>query len=122
MKKSNIRDYAVEAFRYYARAEKNKDLKLPTDKRLASGCMLDIIAVEKTLRMLQGSREGNEVIKALRTVYFTMPERGFKKGEISGRVSLASNEISVAEPTIYRFLNKAITLFAQNRGLRISLF
>lgn len=122
MKKSNIRDYAVEAFRYYARVEKNKDLKLPSDTRLASGCMLDIMAVEKTLRMLKNSREGNEVIRALKTVYFTMPERGFKRGEISGRVSLASNEINVAEPTIYRFLNKAITLFAQNRGLRISLF
>ena len=123
MKKSNIRDYAVSAFRYYeAMRRKGGKVILPEDSRLAGGCILDLIAVEKTLRMLEDSREGQEVIKALKGVYLTMPERNFRKGEISDRVCLASNELHVAEPTLYRLLNRGITAFARNRGLRISLF
>lgn len=123
MKKTNIRDYAVSAFRYYAMTEKNKkSFILPENKRLASGCILDIIAVENTLRMLQDSREGEEVIKALEKVYFTMPERDFKKGEITNRVIMTADDIHAGEATVYRLLNRATNLFAQNRGLRISLF
>ena len=123
MKKSNIRDYAVSAFRYYESVRRKGDkIILPEDTRLAGGCVLDLIAVEKTLRTLKNSSEGQEVIKALERVYFTMPERDFKKGEISDRVCLASNDIHVAEPTVYRLLNRGITAFARNRGLRISLF
>lgn len=123
MKKSNIRDYGVSAFRYYAMAEKNKkSFILPENERLASGCILDIIAVEKTLRELKKTKEGEEMLQVLKTVYFTMPEREFKKGEISDRVILAGDNIHAGEATIYRILNRAINLFAQNRGLRISLF
>lgn len=123
MKKSNIRDYAVSAFRYYeATKRKQGEIILPEDSRLAGGCILDLIAVEKTLRMLESSREGQEVINAIKKVYFTMPERDFKKREISDRVCLVSNELHVAEPTVYRLLNRGITAFARNRGLRISLF
>lgn len=123
MKKSNIRDYAVSAFRYYAISEKNKSAAvLPENSRLASGCILDIIAVEKTLRELKKTSHGEEILRALKTVYFTMPERDFKKGEISDRVNKASEDIHAAEATIYRFLNRAAIIFAENRGLRISLF
>ncbi|MBR5586727.1 MAG: hypothetical protein IKW02_02080 [Clostridia bacterium] len=123
MKKSNVRDYAVSAFRYYEAAKRKKgEILLPEDERLASGCLLDLMAVEKTLRMLENSREGEEIMKALKRVYFTMPGREFKKNEISDRVCLAANELHVAEPTVYRLLNRGITAFARNRGLRISLF
>ncbi len=123
MKKSNVRDYAVSAFRYYAAMKKKKSSAvLPENSRLASGCILDFLAVENTLRMLSKSREGREVIEALKTVYFTMPERNLKKGEISGRVSLAASELHAAEATVYRLLNRATTIFAENRGLRIALF
>lgn len=123
MKKSNIRDYGVSAFRYYAATVKNKNTAvLPQNSRLASGCILDLLAVEKTLRALEKSEQGEEVIKALKIVYFTMPERDFKKGEISGRVSLAADQLHVSEPTVYRLLNEAMINFAETRGLRISLF
>jgi len=123
MKKTNIRDYAVSAFRYYGRVQKNKkSVVFPENNRLASGCILDIIAVEKTLRSLEKSVEGEEILNALKTVYFTMPERDFKRGEISDRVQLAADKIHVSEPTVYRLLNGAIVNFAENRGLRISLF
>lgn len=123
MKKSNVRDYAVSAFRYYAAAQKNnKPVVFPENNRLASGCILDLIAVEKTLRSLEISAEGMEKLKALETVYFTAPERELKKGEISDRVSFAAQKIHVSEPTVYRFLNGALTEFAENRGLRIALF
>ncbi len=123
MKKSNIRDYGVSAFRYYAMMEKNKkSLILPENKRLASGCILDILAVEKTLHELEKTNEGRDILKVLKTVYFTMPERKFKKGEISDRVLLAAQNSHTAEATVYRSLNSAINLFAENRGLRISLF
>ena len=123
MKKSNIRDYAISAFRYYAAMEKNKSSAVfPQNSRLASGCILDLIAVEKTVCQLCTTPQGEEMLRALKTVYFTMPERDFKKGEISDRVSLAANLIHVSEPTVYRFLNGVQTIFAENRGLRISLF
>ncbi|MBR6523132.1 MAG: hypothetical protein IKT39_00785 [Clostridia bacterium] len=123
MKKSNIRDYGVSAFRYYAMAEKNKkSLILPENERLASGCILDILAVEKTLRDLEKTSEGEQMLKVLKTVYFTMPERNLKKGEISSRVILAGENIHASEATIYRILNRVTNLFAQNRGLRVSLF
>ena len=123
MKKTNIRDYAVSAFRYYGMVEKNKkSVVFPENNRLASGCILDIMAVEKTLRALENLREGEEMLKALKLVYFPMPERDFKKGEISSRVQLAANAIHVSEPTVYRLLNGAMVNFAENRGLRISLF
>ena len=123
MKKSNVRDYAVSAFRYYESVQKNKkSVVFPENNRLASGCILDIMAVEKTLRELEKTKEGEEIINALKIVYFTMPQRDFKRGEISGRVQLAANKIHISEPTVYRFLNSAIINFAENRGLRISLF
>lgn len=123
MKKSNVRDYAVSAFKYYAMLMKNKKaVVFPENNRLASGCILDILAVEKTFRELGKTEQGEEMLKVLKTVYFTMPERDFKKGEISSRVSLAAEQVHISEPTVYRFLNSATTSFAENRGLRISLF
>ncbi len=123
MKKTNIRDYAVSAFRYYGSVQKNKkSVVFPENNRLASGCILDIMAVEKTLRTLEKTRESEDVLNALKMVYFTMPERDFKRGEISDRVQLAANRIHVSEPTVYRLLNQAMVTFAENRGLRISLF
>ena len=123
MKKSNIRDYGVSAFRYYAMIEKNKSSAVfPENSRLKSGCILDILAVQNTIEMLKKTDEGQEILTALKTVYFTMPERSFKKGEISDRVNKAAEEIHAAEATIYRFLNRALIIFAENRGLRISLF
>lgn len=123
MKKSNIRDYGVSAFRYYAMMEKNKRAAvLPENSRLKSGCILDILAVQSTVEELKTTEEGQEILKALKTVYFTMPERDFKKGEISDRVNKAAEEIHAAEATVYRFLNRALVIFAQKRGLRISLF
>ena len=123
MKKTNIRDYAVSAFRYYGSMEKNKkSVVFPENNRLASGCILDIMAVEKTLRSLKSSADGEEMLNALKLVYFTMPERDFKRGEISDRVRLTSEKIHVSEPTVYRLLGGAMVKFAENRGLRISLF
>lgn len=123
MKKSNIRDYGVSAFRFYALLSKNKKATVfPENSRLKSGCILDIIAVEKTFKMLESLPEGEEIIRAVKIVYFTMPEKNLKKGEISDRVQRAATELHIGEATVYRFLNKALIFFAQSRGLRISLF
>ncbi len=121
MKKNNIRDYAVSAFRFYSLfLKKEKHIVLPQNNMLASGSILDIIAVKKTLDELNKTERGREIIKAVKIVYFTMPERPIKRGEITDRVNKAATEIHTSQPTIYRFLNCAEVLFAKNRGLRIS--
>ncbi len=122
MKKNNIRDYTVAAFRYYSSVLRNGGSSLPENSRLASACLLDLAAMEKTVRDLKKDELGKDILRAVETVYFPMPEREIKKGEISSRVIKASMDLHTAEPTIYRYLNKASVIFAENRGLRVSLF
>ncbi len=149
MKKDNIRDYATEAFRYYAACgmKNSEELKqLVKDRiyeqskreifRSGSGSyadntacavmkaedeildlqaeILDIIAVEKTMKQLAPGQR-----KAVEIVYFTDAGKELEKGDISKRVNKAEIEIPASTITIYRWLKNARFIFSQERGLRI---
>ncbi|NCC16561.1 MAG: hypothetical protein EOM28_09460 [Clostridia bacterium] len=149
MKKDNIRDYATEAFRYYAACgmKTSEELKQQVKERIyeqskrevirsGSGSysdstayavmeaekkvedlkaeILDIIAVEKTMKQLTPEQK-----KAVEIVYFTDAGKGLDKGDISERVHKAEIEIPASSMSIYRWLRSARYIFSKERGLRI---
>ncbi len=149
MKKDNIRDYATEAFRFYAACGKLTSAELEQMVRdriyqqskrefLRSGSgmpispteyaamkaedavrdlqaeLMDIIAVEKTLKRLNAQQR-----KAVEIVYFTDAEKDLEKNDISDRVHRAELHIPASERSIYGWLFKARKIFAEERGLRI---
>lgn len=149
MKKDNIRDYATEAFRYYAACgmKSSEELKQQVKERIyeqskreiirsGSGThsdntacavmkaedeilnmqadILDIIAVEKTLRQLNKYQR-----TAVEIVYFAEADRDLTRNDISQRVHKAELTIPAGEKTVYRWLSKARKIFARERGLRI---
>lgn len=152
MKKDNIRDYATEAFRFYAalgkpsyealkdavyqyalQEERKREVhtlagisnpvesqirnaQLAVDELAAD--LLDVLAVEKTLQILLARENGREILTCLDTVYFTEPLREIRRGEIQERVIFAAMLVPTSEPTVYRHLRLARTVFAVERGLR----
>lgn len=149
MRKDNIRDYATEAFRYYAACGKltSEELKQQVRERIyeqskreiiriGSGThsdstayavmkaedeildlkaeILDIIAVEKTMKQLTPEQR-----KAVEIVYFADAGKELEKGDISRRVHKAEIEIPASSMSIYRWLKNARHIFSQERGLRI---
>jgi len=154
LKKDNIRDYATEAFRFYALKGKpayedmrrevegkaggllekelnghSGNVSNPTEYEVLArenalqrhqAELLDILAVNKVISMLEVNETGQQVIKAVEAVYFPSPFRYPRRGEISQRVLKASEEVLFCNPaTVYRHLRHARTMFAMERGLRI---
>lgn len=148
MKKDNIRDYATEAFRFYAASgrltteelkQKVYDMIYEQSRKeiIRSGRGMhadatayaviaaeeaidsmkaefeDIIAVEKTLHLLKKAERD-----AVEIVYFTDADKPLRKGDISARVVRASMEIPADVSMVYRYLQRARTIFAEERGLR----
>lgn len=151
MLKDNIRDYATEAFRLYARLDRptydvlrervydyalgierkrevsSKGLSKPTEQAIINAqCMLaefeakllDILAVESTLRILSLRENGQAIKRAVEIVYFTEPDRDIRRNEITERSIYAALIIHADERTVYRYLKQARAIFAQERGLR----
>lgn len=147
MKKDHIRDYATEAFKYYAEIgqptyEKLKEkyyqealtdygrigdikgncVSKPTEAALMyaenvlhqkESELLDILAVERTIMQLDRFEK-----QAVEIIYFEEPKKEFEKGDISNRVQKASLLLPAGERTIYRYLQKARSIFAYERKLR----
>lgn len=114
MKKDLIRDYATEAFRTYAR------LGCPVEQVHTGDAALDadVAAVQATLRrFIADGRE--DVVEAVRAVYFAAPDTEIAKGDISARVELFAAEYYASVRTVYRWLYRARLRFAKERGLRI---
>ncbi len=150
MKKDNIRDYATEAFRYYAACgmKNSEELKqLVKDRiyeqskqeiiRAGSGTHSDCTAYSVMAaddEIYEMAAEFLDIIavektmkqlsfyqkKAIEIVYFTDADKELKKGEISERVHKAETEIPASEQSIYKWLRRARKTFALERGLRIS--
>lgn len=151
MLKDHIRDYATEAFRYYAaegkptyeklrqqlytdilRREKkelsviegladptiNAQINAEREVERQMPKLLDILAVEKTLDMLNIGHK-YDIVKCIELVYFIEPSRAIKKGEIQERARAAGLLVCIDERTVYRYLKAARKLFAITRGLRI---
>ncbi len=143
MKKDFTRDYATEAFRLYAsmgrptyeEAAKSIYQKALSDCGLsspevaniaaetavtnASPLLLDILAVEKTIELLERGNK-TDIIKAISAVYFTEADYPLRRGCITERVRRCSLSLFASERSVYFMLKQARLLFASLRGLRIS--
>lgn len=78
----------------------------------------DLEAVERTIKTVERMREGNTIMRALRTVYMAQPNRELRRGEITERIQALSLFIPTAERNIYTWLSFCRELFAEERGLR----
>ena len=85
MKKDITRDYAVSAFRLWARLgfPSAEALKISGEGDFA--LLADVAACEKCFRLLE-NEEGGLICAAVREVYMRNPSRGLYKREITGRV------------------------------------
>lgn len=114
MKKDLIRDYATEAFRLYAR------MGCPSQKEIGGegATAADLRAVCEVLRILalQGKEE---VIAAVRAVYFVAPRQEIERGSISARVEAFAVGYPTSVPSVYRWLRVARKMFAKVRGMRV---
>lgn len=148
MKKDHVRDYATEAFRYYAFLgkphkedleqkyynEAKEEFKKEHSEVKGTGIFkpteAQIIYAESKVRERQGELWDILAVEktlaqlkpwerqAVEIVYFEHAHRAIKKGEISERVVKASLYIPTDERTVYRYLKKARNIFAYERGLR----
>lgn len=144
MKKDHIRDYATEAFRFYAKTGGSKKYieKIAADIQKQKGAgivnptegaliakeraieenaaeLADLEAVEKAMHLIERLPQGGSILKAIEYVYFKDCWRELRRGDIKSRVHYAEIHIPASERQIYRWLSKARLLFAQERGLRI---
>ena len=147
--KDYLRDYATEAFRFYARCGK------PTYEEMRKS--IYNAALQSSRRELQGIRTGFgdptgqavinanaavdemegqlldilavenalqqlrlEIYKAVDIVYFTDAKFDLERGDIEDRVHVAELEIPASRAQIYRWLKRARVVFARERGLRLS--
>lgn len=142
MKKDNIRDYATEAFRFWARhgcptydeaVERikhralNRAFGTAPEKALvyaeaevekASAGLCDIKACSQVFRTLDDT--GRELVcEAVRAVYMIEPWRTPKRGELSRRVLAFALKVPLSERQVYQYLKQARDLFAVVRGLRL---
>lgn len=117
MKKDHIRDYATEAFRFYAR------MGCPTYKQAeamikSSPELADVAAVIETLEQFERG-EKTYIAKAVKAVYFVKPDKPLESGDIEARVIRHSLHAPAAESSVYRWLRLAREIFAENRSLRM---
>ncbi len=150
MKKDNIRDYATEAFRYYAACGKltSEELKQQVKDRIyeqtkreisrtGSGMPSDatayaVMQAEEVVCNMQAEfldiiavektmRQLNKYQRqAVEIVYFVEADKELTRNDISQRVHKAELTIPAEERTIYRWLSRARKIFARERGLRTS--
>ena len=143
MKKDHIRDYATEAFRFYARSggkekyikklvedltrSKSEGVCSPTESALISkervieehaAELADIEAVEKVLYALDVCGH-KAILQAIDYVYFKDCWRDIERGDIQDRVHYAEINIPASERQIYYWLARARRMLAAERGLRL---
>ncbi|NYB73869.1 hypothetical protein HZF24_06915 [Sedimentibacter hydroxybenzoicus DSM 7310] len=147
MKKDHIRDYATEAFRYYAFMGKphKEDLEKKyyqealeeyERRRRLGGTGISkpteqaVMYAEGILRQKQAELWDVLAVEktlaqlhiwerqAVEIVYFERPHRELEKNDISMRVQKAVIHIPASERSVYYYLKKARDIFAFERGLR----
>jgi hypothetical protein len=142
-RKDHIRDYATEAFKFYAKSggketyiktlvddinkSKGTGISNPTESALVSkekiiesraAELADIEAVEKVIIILSKLSQGEYIKKSIELVYFKDCWKDITWGIISERIINAEMSIPASRAQIYRWLGKARELFAEERGLR----
>mgnify|MGYP003308744583 CR=1 FL=1 len=133
MKKDNIRDYAVDAFQYFATlkcAPTKEAVRFVLQKRHLEQCpnerdcraleaeMQDMFAVVDTIRILSAMENGNEILQTLHNVYFANPGEKLKRGEVENRILYTTFKTHISTATAYRYLALCRRTFAEERGLR----
>jgi uncharacterized protein (UPF0297 family) len=78
----------------------------------------DIDAVNRVFKILEEQGK-DEIIKAIRYVYFTDPICKPRRGSLIARVRRYAYECPANERTVYRWLKSARVLFCKERGLDI---
>lgn len=136
--KDHIRDYATDAFRFFAKwggrepyvknllvdlqKESGVGFCSPTEAALVhkerlmkekAAEIADLDAVEMVLRVCDGF-----IRQSVEIVYFEKPWEVLEWGEIQRRVHYAEIHIPASERQIYRWLKEARMMFAEERGLR----
>lgn len=141
MKKEHTRDYITEAFRLYAAMGKPTYERVKADiynaelaKRSGDNpsvavaraetavnnnapMLLDILAVERTMELLERGKKGH-IVEAVKAVYFVRPTMPIRRGAISERVRCFALLYPADTSTVYRWLKEARYLCAAIRGLR----
>ncbi len=142
MKKDHIRDYAIDAFRFYAsvgckdaaeyeaylkekvyqanRTENPQEIMEKVETEIAKHCseFTDLEAVHETFSLLIDMGRP-EIIEAVKAVYLINPDKKISRGEIDRRVTRFSCNFGIAKSGCYRWLKQARNLFAATRGLRL---
>lgn len=127
MKKEHYRDYATEAYRFYAQTGNSEKYiqsmvsdSMPVEKAIEIHYaeLADLKAVEKVFAMLDMSVNGKYIRQAVEIVYMKDWNKPIAKRDISNRVRYAEIHIPASEPQIYRWLRWARKTFAEERGLR----
>ena len=150
MVKSNYRDYAVSAFRFFAEVGSSRAYRetiladvaqtsadgptakgygSPTEAQVMRGEaaldnaraeLADLEAVERTLDRIDRMPEAVIARKVLRMVYLDRPGEELEPGDVSDRIIKAALAVPTSDRTVYRLLAKARRFFAEERGLRTS--
>lgn len=114
MKKDNIRDYAAEAFRFYA-LSRSGEAGYNDDPAARA----DIEAVDRVIQTLKEEPDGELAMRCLELVYFSQPRKLPGRGAIADRARYASVQLGLSEPVVYRKLRRLRKDLAVARGLRI---
>lgn len=147
MKKDHIRDYATEAFRYYAKMgkpsyrklkaqymaealgnyqrehEKGSGIGKPTEaaviyaEKEVEKKMAELLDILAVEKVYYTSKP--LVREVIEIVYFKDATEPLRKGDISARVCKASLETFTSERGVYAILKAVRLKFAEERGLRI---
>ena len=125
MKKTNFRDYAVQAFRYYALCGRPTADQLHTLRNQAPedmrGALEDLEAVHRVITHLRTAElDGAIKLKTLEIVYMSNPWRYPGRNELTERARAASSTLYTSESQVYRHLHRIRELLARERGLRLS--
>ena len=119
MKKDHTRDYVVAMFRFYALHGEPDSAKIEKLKNeLSTAAILDLTAVDNTLRFLE-NEDDVETVNAIRAVYFALPDKELRRGDISKLITKYAMNNYNGERTVWRKLARAQQICAQQRNLNI---
>ena len=124
MKKENFTSYVADAMRYYALcgcpdAEALRELRAVLPLNGFAG-FRDLEAVHNMLYRLEREEYGPAAVRCVQAVYFVDPKHEPTRKELTERVSSVSQELKIAETSVYKALRRARVLVALERGLRVS--
>lgn len=103
IKKDNIKDFAILAFRYYGHRSVGNVATDTTEQKIIS-------AVTDTFRHLKIEND-IECVEVVEKIYCSLPLGNIRKGFISQRVVAVSNTMNMDGRTIWRKLRRARELF-----------